>query len=119
LDTLTNLHIVTGTVLFTTGVPTLTSNDASLTIADTGEGNWIFTWTAPWVAAPVVFASVLKGTHVILELDQIHVSSVTTTTFEVQYQRATTGAAGVTDVAIQDPDDDEGFMILVIGQRNR
>ena len=117
-DNLGQLHIVTGRIIYTTGVPALTCNDNSATVADTGAGNPTVTFGEAFLSAPQATASVLKGTHVAGELDQVHIEACTTTSLELQVQRATDTGVGATDVAAQDPDDTEGIMFICIGLRD-
>ena len=118
LSRLGMLHVVTGTIVWTSNVPALTTNDDSATVADTGAGNATVTFEA-FNAAPTVTASILKGTHVAGELDQVHIEAVTTTTAEFRVQRATDTGVGATDVAAQDPDDAEGLTFIAVGYRNK
>lgn len=118
LDNLGQLHIVTGRIIYTTGVPALTTNDGSATVADTGTGNATVTFGDAFVSAPQIIAQYYKETHVAGELDAVHVEQATTSTAEFRFQRATDTGVGTTDVAIQDPDDNEGCMFVAIGLRN-
>lgn len=118
LSNLGNLHIVTGRVTYTTGVPALSSNDGSATIADTGTGNATVTFGTPFLSAPRVFAQYVKATHSAAQIHTVTVEQVTTTVAEFRVLLADDTGAGTTDVTSPDPADADGFDFIAIGLRN-
>jgi hypothetical protein len=117
-DTLGQLHIVTGKVTVSSAVWTMTSNDGSATLSDLGAGNVRVNFVDPFLTAPTVVASVLKGTHEAAVVKSVMVESVTTTTAEFVCHSIDDTGTGATDLTTADPDTDDGFHFIAIGLRN-
>ncbi len=84
LNNLGNLCIITGKITGA-GSPALTNcNDASVSIADTGTGDFTLTYDA-FTSAPQVFCQVLKATHSATVKNFVTVEQATTTTAEVRF----------------------------------
>ncbi len=79
-----SLHIIQGRVIGQ-GTPALdVCNDASVTLTDTGTGNYTLAFAA-FLTAPVVFTSVLKTTHSATTKNWVTVEQATTTAAEFRY----------------------------------
>lgn len=83
------LHIVYGRVTYSSGTPTLTSNDGSASVADTGTGNAIVTFGQAFLSAPQIMCSALKGTHSATTQNSVTCEQATTTTAEFRWMEAT------------------------------
>jgi hypothetical protein len=119
LENLGRLHIVTGRIIYTGGVPALTTNDGSATVADTGaNGNSTVTFGDAFLSAPQVTAQYLKATNSATVVHHVTVEQATTTTAEFWVHTVTDTGAGVTDLANADPADGDGIMFTAIGLRN-
>jgi hypothetical protein len=88
LHNLNELHIVQGRITYSSGVPSVTSNDGSLTVTDTGAGDVRITYAA-FLTAPQVIASPLKGTHSATTHNAVSVETVSTTTCDFRWMEAT------------------------------
>jgi predicted RNA methylase len=119
LANLGQLHIVTGRILYTTGVPALTSNDGSATVADTGTGNPTVTFGDAFLTAPQVVASYFKITGEAATTQAVTVEQATTTIAEFKIHSVIDSGAGTTDLALFDPADGDGIMFIAVGMRNK
>lgn len=119
IDSIAQGALVAGRIIYTTGVPALTSNDGSATVADTGTGNCTVTFGQPFLSAPQVVAQYLKATNSDLILHHVTVEQATTTTVEFRTHVITDSGVGTTDVTAGDPADGDGILFMVFGQRNR
>jgi hypothetical protein len=117
VHTESQLHIVYGRILYTTGVPALTSNDGSASVADTGSGNCTVTFGQAFLSAPQVIASPLKATHDAADQDSVTVEQATTTTAEFRFL-LTNDAGAASNVTSPDPADGDGLMFIAIGLRD-
>ena len=78
LNNLGTLHIITGRV-DGGGTPALDNcNDPTVTVADTGTGNFTLTYEA-FTTAPQVFCQLLKATHSATVKNFVMVEQATTT----------------------------------------
>jgi len=119
LKSLGQLHIVTGRILYTTGVPAVTSNDGTVTVADTGiNGNCTVTFGDAFLSAPQVMAQYLKATNSAAIIHNVTVEQATTNTAEFWVNVSTDTGAGTTDNTNGDPADGDGIMFIAIGLRN-
>jgi hypothetical protein len=115
------MHIVTGTVLYTSQVPALVCNDPTATVADTGIGIATVTMAASFLSDPVVIAQATKGTEAATTNNIAVVDSVTNTTtagseslvIVLRYKEDAAGTA-----ATADPADGDGIHFVCIGLRN-
>jgi hypothetical protein len=112
LQNLGSLHIVTGRIIYTSGAPALTSNDASATVADTGSGNCTVTLGQAFRSAPAVVAQYLKATEETV-LHTVAVEQATTTALEFRIHSDTAGTN-----ALADPADGDGIMFMAVGVRD-
>ena len=117
LDQLGQLHIVTGRITYSSGVPSLSSNDASASVADTGTGNCTVTFGEAFLSAPQVVASYLKATHDAADQDTVTIEQATTTTVEFR-TLLTNDAGAASNVTSPDPADGDGIMFIAVGLRN-
>ncbi len=85
LANLGTLHIVTGRITYSTGTPSLTSNDPTATVADTGTGNATVTFGQAFSAAPQIFVEALKATHSATTHNTVICEQATTTTAEFRW----------------------------------
>lgn len=113
LQTLGNLHIVTGNVVYTSGVPAMTCNDGSATLVDTTTGVATLTFAQAFNAAPTVICQYRKGTEATTTIDHVVVDSVSTTVIVFRTKK---DAAGTNSTA--DPADTDGFWFIAVGTRN-
>ena len=113
MDNLGQLHVVTGKIVYTTGVPALTSNDGSATLADTTTGGATLTFGEPFVSIPAVVAQALKGTESATFNNSVVLDSVTTSAVVFRFKA---DAAGTNSTA--DPADTDGCFFVAIGMRN-
>lgn len=108
-----NLHIVTGNIVYTTGVPALTTNDGSATVADTGTGIATVTFAQAFNAAPTILCQARKATEAATTINSMAVDSVSTTVVVFRFK---IDAAGTNSTA--DPADTDGGWFLAVGMRN-
>ena len=118
LDNLEHLHVVFGRVTYASGVPVLSSNDESATIADTGTGDATITFGEAFRSAPQVLTQRLKTSHNAANVETVHVEQVTTTVVEFRFMDIDDTGAGATDIGSNDPPEDNGCMFIIIGERN-
>lgn len=113
LENLGRLHITTGNIVYTTGVPALTTNDGSATVADTGTGIATVTFADPFMAVPTVVCQARKGTEVATTNNLMVVDSATASVIVFRFK---IDAAGTNSTA--DPADTDGGWFIVVGTRN-
>ena len=113
LQNLGMLHVVSGRITYTTGVPALVCNDESATLADTNTGIATLTFGDPFLTAPAVVATYRKGTEAATANNLVVIDSVTTTTVVFRFKN---DAAGTNSTA--DPADTDGCQFVAIGMRN-
>jgi len=109
-----NLRIVTGNIVYTTGVPALTCNDGSATIADTGTGIATVTFAQAFTSAPAVVCQVRKGTEAATFNNLMVVDSVSATVLVLRFKA---DSAGTNSTA--DPADTDGGWFIAIGTSNQ
>lgn len=119
-DNLGNLHIVTGVITANASNvwQVASSNDDTVTVADTGTGNATVTFGQAFTSAPVVVANVVKATHSAQIVQTVTIEAVTTTTAEFRYHSVDDTGAGTTDVTSPDPAENDGFHFVAIGLRD-
>lgn len=113
LQNLGMLHVVSGRITFTTGVPALVCNDESATVADTGTGITTLTFGDAFLTAPAVVAQYRKGTEAATTNNLVVTDSVSTTAVVFRFK---SDAAGTNSTA--DPADTDGCQFIAIGMRN-
>ncbi len=112
LDSLGQLHIVTGLITVNTNTWTLVTNDGSATLTDDGAGLQSVNFVEPFLSAPVITTSVLKATTEATVFHAVEVVTVTTTiaSFAFHHDTAATNT-------VADPDNDDGWYFVAIGLR--
>lgn len=104
-------HIVAGKITYSSGVPSISSNDADASVADTGTGNCIVTWGVVWGAAPIVVCSALKGTHSATTHNNVLAEAASTTVVEFRWLEHVDASASTSP----DPADDEEIHFVAVG----
>jgi hypothetical protein len=113
LSDLGNLHIVYGTIIYTSGVPALASNDGSATVADTTTGVATVTFGQAFLSAPAVVPAPLKATEAATFNNSVVLDSVSTTTAVFRFKIDNAGTNSTAD-----PADTDGCTFIAVGLRN-
>jgi len=112
LTNLGTLHVVSGRITYTTGVPALVCDDESATLADTNTGIATLTFGDAFMSAPAVVATYRKGTEVATTNNSVVVDSVSTTVVVFRFK---IDSAGTNSTA--DPADTDGCQFIAVGKR--
>jgi len=108
LQSLGQLHVVHGSI---TGGDTLASNDGSLTLTDTGTGDWTVNFGQAFLSAPTVVVTPVVATVAATLVYEATVASVTATDANIitrtYLQNGTVAAAA-----------DVNVNFVVVGLRN-
>ena len=119
LNNLGSLHIVTGTITVNSDVWTLVTNDATCTLTDIGPGNARADFGEAFTTAPRVNATILKATNENQVMKNVLIESISAGAVEFVHHSFDDTGAGETDITTVDPDDDDGWMSVAIGRRNK
>jgi len=119
INNLATLHIITGTITVNSGTWTLVTNDATCTLTDIGAGNVRVDFGEPFVIGPSAHATILKATHEATVVKDVLIENATTALCEFVHHSLDDTGVGETDITTVDPDDDDGWMFVVIGARLR
>lgn len=111
LGDLGRVHTVHGIVTYSSGVPSITSNDADIGVTDTGTGDVLVTWGVTWAAAPTIMVSALKGTHSITTHNNVEVETNVVASCNFHWLEHV-DASGNTS---PDPADDEEIHFVAFG----
>ena len=104
-------HMVQGKMTYSSGVPTLVSNDADATAATSEAGLTTITWGTIWSAAPTVTFQYVKATHSDEQSHHIVMTSVSTTTCIIRIIGHNDGAENTNP----DPADTDEVHFIAIG----
>jgi hypothetical protein len=109
------LHIVEGSITYSGGTPSVTSNDASMsTITDNADGDTTVSWNHEFLSAPTVLLTPLNSGTTVTTHHIVRLVSITTTAFRVLTASVIDTGAGATDLAAADIT----INFTIIGTRN-